>query len=60
MRLSFRGAKYEYKPVVPKVVEDDIDGTYRGAPTKIHHYLKVARRHQSQDLIYRGVHYHTD
>jgi hypothetical protein len=60
MRLSFHGAKYEYKPVVPQVVEDNINGTYRGAPIKIHHYLKVASRHQSQDLIYRGIHYNVD
>jgi hypothetical protein len=58
MKLSFRGIKYEYKLVQPEVAEEEISGMYRGAPSKIHHYLQRSRRRQyAQEMIYRGVHY---
>ncbi|AFY77025.1 MAG: DUF4278 domain-containing protein [Hydrococcus sp. C42_A2020_068] len=57
MRLSFRGIEYEYRPVVQEVMEDGIDGTYRGVPSKIHRSQKPLRRRYSQEMIYRGVHY---
>lgn len=58
MKLSFRGIKYDYKPVITEVIEDDVCGTYRGAPSTIHQYHQPAPRHKySQERIYRGVHY---
>jgi hypothetical protein len=58
MKLSFRGHEYEYNPIKPEVVEEDINGTYRGASSTIHHYQQPARRRKySQEMIYRGVHY---
>jgi hypothetical protein len=58
MKLSFRGAKYESRPTAIETVESEENGTYRGAPLKIHHYQQLARHRQySQEMIYRGVHY---
>jgi hypothetical protein len=57
MKLSFRGIKYEYQPLQPEVTEEEISGMYRGAPSKIHHYLQRSRRQYAQEMIYRGVHY---
>ncbi|MCU0533725.1 MAG: DUF4278 domain-containing protein [Hydrococcus sp. Prado102] len=58
MKLIFRGAKYEYEPVMSEVVDDGIQGTYRGAPSTIHYHQQQSRRQKySQELIYRGVHY---
>jgi Domain of unknown function (DUF4278) len=58
MKLSFRGIKYEYKPVVTEVIEEDVRGIYRGVPSTIPQYHQLASRHKSsQERIYRGVHY---
>jgi hypothetical protein len=57
MKLSFRGIKYEYQPLVLEAVEDGMSGIYRGIPSKIHHSQKPLRRRYSQEMIYRGIHY---
>jgi Domain of unknown function (DUF4278) len=58
MKLIFRGAHYEYQPVAPDVVEENIDVTYRGVSSTIHHYQQRSRQKTySQEMIYRGVRY---
>ncbi len=58
MKLSFRGTKYDYRPITLEVTEQEISGTYRGIPWKYHRYRQPLNSHSpDQTMTYRGVTY---
>jgi hypothetical protein len=59
MKLSYRGASYEYTPPTLEVTEGEIIGRYRGQILRRH----TARNAPPQPIVelkYRGVSYYTD
>lgn len=59
MKLSFRGAKYDYHPTEIEVTEGSVGGVYRGAPWKTHQLRQHPRlQPKPKAMTYRGVHYH--
>ena len=59
MRLSYRGASYEYTPPTLEVTESEILGKYRGQPWK-RQTLQAVPEQPVQELKYRNVAYVTD
>jgi hypothetical protein len=59
MRLSYRGASYEYTPPTLEVTESEILGKYRGQTWK-RQTLQTVPEQPVQELKYRGVAYVTD
>jgi hypothetical protein len=58
MKLTYRGAGYDYTPAVVESHESAIAGKYRGAGLKFRTNLtKVPVLKSALDLIYRGTHY---
>jgi hypothetical protein len=59
MKLSYRGASYEYTPPTLEVTEGEIIGRYRGQVLRKHTVQNVPPQ-PIVELKYRGVSYYTD
>lgn len=59
MKLSYRGASYEYNPPTLEVTEGEVMGRYRGAAWRCHTVKEMPYAQPRLDLSYRGVPYTT-
>ncbi|MFE4107535.1 DUF4278 domain-containing protein [Almyronema epifaneia] len=59
MKLTYRGATYDYNPPVVKAQDTPESGKYRGVDIRFRNPAKNAVHQPTLDLIYRGVAYQT-
>jgi hypothetical protein len=59
MKLTYRGAQYEYEPSNQEVTEGEIGGNYRGQPWHVHYPKHIPVPHSIKNLTYRSVAYST-
>ena len=59
MKLSYRGAAYEYEPPTIDMVEGEVGGKYRGQPWRCSYPRHIPVPQPALDLKYRGVAYST-
>lgn len=58
MKLTYRGATYEYNPTSSVNVSDSpTEGTYRGAHFSFHEFKLPKVWQPTFEFIYRGVHF---
>lgn len=57
MKLTYRGATYEYNPTPVVVTDNEIAGKYRGANVRFHNFRLLNLFQPTFDLIYRGAHF---
>ena len=59
MKLTYRGANYEYDIPTMDIVEGEVGGQYRGQNWNYRYPRHIPVPHQAYDLKYRGVEYST-
>ncbi|HLO52197.1 MAG TPA: DUF4278 domain-containing protein [Kamptonema sp.] len=59
MKLTYRGANYEYDIPTVDIVEGEVGGKYRGQNWNYRYPRHIPVPHQAYDLKYRGVEYST-
>lgn len=60
MKLTYRGAEYDYQPTTLETTESEIIGKYRGQTTHFRYPRHVPQPTAVYELKYRGVSYRTD
>lgn len=59
MKLSYRGASYDYNQPTLEITEGEILGKYRGSTWRCHTLKEVPTPQPAANLTYRGAHYVT-
>ena len=59
MKLSYRGAAYEYQPPTVTMVENQVGGKFRGLDWRFRNLKEPPVQLPTLDLSYRGVTYQT-
>lgn len=59
MKLSYRGASYDYNQPTLEITEGEILGKYRGATWRCHTLQEVPTPQPTANLTYRGTRYTT-